>query len=48
MTQHQEDKKPNLKIDKGPKQTLLQKGHTDGPQAYEKMFNITSHQRDAN
>ena len=28
--------------------TLLQGGHTDGPQTYEKMLNITSHQRDAN
>ena len=32
---------------KGPKQTLLQRGHTDGQQTYEKMLNITNHQRDA-
>ena len=37
-----------LKMDKGPEQTLLQEGHTDGPYTYEKMLNITSHQRDAN
>ena len=33
---------------KGFKQTLLQGGHTKGPETYEKMFSITSHQRDAN
>ena len=33
---------------KGPEQTLLQGGHTEGPETYEKMFSITSHQRDAN
>ena len=32
---------------KGPEQTLLQGGHTDDPQTYEKMLNITSHQRKA-
>ena len=29
---------------KGPEQTLLQGGQTDGPQTYEKMLNITSHE----
>ena len=29
-------------------QTLLQRGHTDGQQAYEKMLNITNHQGNAN
>ena len=33
---------------KGPEQTRLQGGHTEGPETYEKMLNITSHQRDAN
>ena len=28
--------------------TLLQGGHTEGPETYEKMLKITSHQRDAN
>ena len=32
---------------KGPEQTLLQ-GHTEGPETYEKMLSITSHQTDAN
>ena len=31
-----------------PEQTLLQGGHTEGPETYEKMLSITSHQRDAN
>ena len=29
-------------------QRLLKKGHTEGPETYEKMLSITSHQRDAN
>ena len=36
-----------LKMGKGFEKTLVQGGHTNGPQAYEKMLNITSHQRDA-
>ena len=28
--------------------TLLQGGHAEGPETYEKMLSITSHQRDAN
>ena len=32
---------------KGPEQTLLQ-GHTEGPETYERMLSITSHQKDAN
>ena len=28
-----------------PKQTFLQRRHTDGQQAHEKMFNITNYQR---
>ena len=32
---------------KGPEQTLLQGGHTEGPDTYERMLSITSHQRDA-
>ena len=48
MIQHQEDKQPNLKMGKGPEQTLLQVGHTEVPETYEKMFSITRHQRDAN
>ena len=35
-------------MDKGPEQTLLQGGRIKGPETYEKMLSITSHQRDAN
>ena len=31
---------------KGPEQTLLQGGHTEGSETYERMPSITSHQRD--
>ena len=30
-----------------PKQTVIQKRHTDGLQAHEKMFNIADYQRNA-
>ena len=30
------------------KQTFLQRRHTDGQQAHEKIFNITNYQRNAN
>ena len=33
---------------KGSEQTLLQGRHTEGPETYERMLSITSHQRDAN
>ena len=35
-------------MSKGFEQTLLQGRHTEGPETYEKMLSITSHQRDAN
>ena len=44
----QKDKKSNQKIGKRPEQTLVQGGHTEGPETYERMLSITSHQRDAN
>ena len=31
-----------------PKQTFLQRRHTDGQKAHEKMLNITNYQRTAN
>ena len=34
------NKQPNLKMDKRPKQTFLQKGHTDGQQAHEMILNM--------
>ena len=40
-TQYQKSKQPNQKVGKGPKETFLQRRHTDGKQAHEKMFNIT-------
>ena len=48
MTPLQEDKQPNKKMGKGLEQTLLQGSHTEGPEIYERMLSITSHQRDAN
>ena len=39
---------PIKKMGKGLEQTLLQGRHTEGPETYEKMLSITSHQRDAN
>ena len=39
---------PIKKWTKEPEQTLLQRGHTDGQQTYEKMLNITNHQRSVN
>ena len=41
-------KNPIKKMGKGLEYTLLQGRHTEGPETYEKMVSITSHQRDAN
>ena len=35
-------------MDKGPKQTFVQQGHTDGQQTYKMMPEDTNHQRNAN
>ena len=48
MNPLQEDKQPNLKMGKGPEQRLLQGGHTEGPEIYERMLSIISHQKDVN
>ena len=40
-------KQPNQKTG-GPKQIFLQRRHTDGQEAHEKMLNITNYQRNAN
>ena len=48
MTLLQEDKQSNLKMAKVPEQKLLQGGHSEGPETFEKMLSITSHQRDVN
>ena len=39
---------PVKKMGKVLEQTLLQGRHKEGPETYEKMLSITSHQRDAN
>ena len=39
-TQCQKNKQPNQKVGKRPKQTFLQRRHTDGQQTHEKMLNI--------
>ena len=36
-------KQPNPKMGRRPKQTFLQRRHTDGQQTCEKMFNITNY-----
>ena len=41
-------KNNNNKIGRTPKQTFLQRRHTDGQEANEKMLNITNYQRNAN
>ena len=48
MTPFQEDKQPNKEMGKGPEQTLLRRGHTEGSETYNEMLSITSHQKDAN
>ena len=35
-------------MDKGLEQILLQRGHTDGPQTYEKMLNVTNKTQNSN
>ena len=48
MTQNQEDKQSNQNMAKGPEQIILQGRHAEGPETYERILSITSHQRDAN
>ena len=42
------NEKKNQKMGRRLKQTFLQRRHTDGQQAREKMLNITNYQRNAN
>ena len=37
------NKKPNQKMGRRPKQTFLQRRHTHGQEAHEKMLNITNY-----
>ena len=41
--QYQKNKQPNQKMDRRPKQTFLQRRHTDGQKAHENMLNITNY-----
>ena len=45
--QYQKKKNPIKKWAKDPKQTFLQRRHTDGEEAHEKIFSITNYQRSA-
>ena len=46
--QHQKNKQFNQNVAKRPKQTFLQRRHTDGQEAHEKMLNIANYWRNAN
>ena len=48
MTPLQEDKQPNLKMSKRLERILLQCRHSEGPETYEKIWSISSHQREGN
>ena len=48
MQADQKNKQPNQKVGKRPKQTFLQRRHTDDQQTHEKMLNITHYQKNAN
>ena len=41
MIQFQKNKQLSQKVGKRPKQTFLQRRHTDDQETYEKMLNIT-------
>ena len=40
---YRQNKQPNQKMDRRPKGTFLQRRHTDGQEAREKMFNIANY-----
>ena len=46
--QYQENKQPNQKMSRSPKQTFFPRRHLDGQKAHEKMINATNYQRIAN
>ena len=37
------NKQPNQKMGRRPKRTFLQRRHTDGQEAHEKLLNITNY-----
>ena len=41
-------KQPSQKLGRRPKETLLQRRHTDSQQTHEKMLNLTNYVRNAN
>ena len=41
---YQKNKQPNQKMGGWPKQTFLQRKHTDGQQTHEKMLNLSHHE----
>ena len=43
VAQYQKNKQPNQKMGRKPKLTLLQRRHTDGQEAHEKMFNSANY-----
>ena len=43
IAQYQKNKQPNQKMGQRPKQTFLQRRHTDGQEAHEKLLNITNY-----
>ena len=42
MTQHHDKQSNFYKMGKGPEQTLLQGGHTEGPETYERVLKVTT------
>ena len=43
VAQYQKNKQPNQKMGQRPKQTFLQRRHTDGQEAHEKMLNLVNY-----
>ena len=41
-------KQPNQKTGRRPKETFLQRSHTDGQETHEMLLNITNYERNAN
>ena len=47
VTEYPKNKQYNQKMGRRPKQTFLQRRHTDVQEAYEKMLNITNYRMHA-
>ena len=43
VTEYPKNKQSNQKMGRRPKQTFLQRRHTDGQEAHEKMLHITNY-----